>query len=146
MVLLHFSKVFLAQILHFSKISKKTIINTNNTNRAQITTLLWKSVPYSVKIRVKIPIAADNRRTASERMIITCLISRYHRQHDLKGRMPERSEWLVAGGVAKRNPRYHNAHQDAKNANIGFLVDCFRVFLFSGMFSILGVALRLTPG
>ena len=26
-------------------------------------------------------------------------------RHDLKGRMPERSEWLVAGGGAKRNPR-----------------------------------------
>ena len=67
------------------------------------------------------------------------------RQHDLKGRMPERSEWLLAGGVAKRNPRYHSAHQDAKNAKIGFLVDCFRVFLFSGMFSIPWVALTLNP-
>ena len=59
--------------------------------------------------------------------------------------MPERSEWLLAGGVAKRNPRYHSAHQDAKNAKIGFLVDCFRVFLFSGMFSIPWVALTLNP-
>ena len=24
--------------------------------------------------------------------------------------MPERSEWLVAGGGAKRNPRYRDAH------------------------------------
>ena len=31
-------------------------------------------------------------------------------QRDLKGRMPERSEWLLAEGVAKRNPRYRNAH------------------------------------
>ena len=29
-------------------------------------------------------------------------------QHDLKGRMPERSEWLLAGGGAKRNPRYRD--------------------------------------
>ena len=43
-----------------------------------------------------------------------------HRQHDLKGRMPERSEWLVAEGGAKRNPRYHATHRDAKNANITF--------------------------
>ena len=28
----------------------------------------------------------------------------------MKGRMPERSEWLVAGGGAKRNPRYRDAH------------------------------------
>ena len=27
--------------------------------------------------------------------------------------MPERSEWLVAEGGAKRNPRYRDAHQDA---------------------------------
>ena len=27
--------------------------------------------------------------------------------------MPERSEWLVAGGVAKRNPRYHATTLDA---------------------------------
>ena len=35
------------------------------------------------------------------------------RQHDLKGRMPERSEWLLAEGGAKRNPRYRNAHHYA---------------------------------
>ena len=29
-------------------------------------------------------------------------------QRDLKGRMPERSEWLLAGGGAKRNPRYRD--------------------------------------
>ena len=49
-------------------------------------------------------------------------------QHDLKGRMPERSEWLLAGGGAKRNPRYRATNHDAKNANIGFLGVCFRVF------------------
>ena len=27
--------------------------------------------------------------------------------------MPERSEWLVAGGAAKRNPRYHTTPLDA---------------------------------
>ena len=27
--------------------------------------------------------------------------------------MPERSEWLVAGGVAKRNPRYRDDHHYA---------------------------------
>ena len=47
---------------------------------------------------------------------------------DLKGRRPERSEWLVAEGVAKRNPRYRDALFDAKNANIGFLGSGFRVF------------------
>ena len=35
--------------------------------------------------------------------------------------MPERSEWLLAEGVAKRNPRYNHARRDAKNANITFL-------------------------
>ena len=47
--------------------------------------------------------------------------------HDLKGRTPERSEWLVAEGAAKRNPRYNHARLDAKNANIGFLGNRFRV-------------------
>ena len=27
--------------------------------------------------------------------------------------MPERSEWLVAGGIAKRNPRYRATHHYA---------------------------------
>ena len=56
-------------------------------------------------------------------------------QHDLKGRTPERSEWLVAGGVAKRNPRFHDPTiMRLKDANIGFLGDNFRVFqtLFLG--------------
>ena len=47
---------------------------------------------------------------------------------DLKGRMPEQSEWLLAEGAAKRNPRYRDALFDAKNANIGFLGSGFRVF------------------
>ena len=42
--------------------------------------------------------------------------------------MPERSEWLVAGGGAKRNPRYRADPYDAKNANIGNLGDNIRVF------------------
>ena len=41
--------------------------------------------------------------------------------------MPERSEWLIAEGVAKRNPRYNHARLDAKNANISFLGNRFRV-------------------
>ena len=48
--------------------------------------------------------------------------------HDLKGRMPERSEWLVAEGGAKRNPRYSDTPHNAKNANIGNLGDNIRVF------------------
>ncbi len=64
-------------------------------------------------------------KTASERLIVTCLSTP---QHDLKGRMPERSEWLLAGGGAKRNPRYRAANHDAKNANITFNGGCFRVF------------------
>ena len=47
---------------------------------------------------------------------------------DLKGRTPEQSEWLLAEGVAERNPRYNLTHHDAKNANIGFLGSGFRVF------------------
>ena len=34
--------------------------------------------------------------------------------------MPEQSEWLLAEGAAKRNPRYRDALFDAKNANITF--------------------------
>ena len=37
-------------------------------------------------------------------------------QRDLKGRMPERSEWLLAEGVAKRNPRYRDGSHVAKDA------------------------------
>ena len=48
--------------------------------------------------------------------------------HDLKGRTPEQSEWLLAEGAAKRNPRYRDALFDAKNANIGNLGDNIRVF------------------
>ena len=47
---------------------------------------------------------------------------------ELKGRTPEQSEWLLAEGAAKRNPRYRDALFDAKNANIGFLGSGFRVF------------------
>ena len=42
--------------------------------------------------------------------------------------MPEQSEWLLAVGGAKRNPRYRYALFDAKNANIGNLGDNIRVF------------------
>ena len=60
---------------------------------------------------------------------------------DLKGRMPERSEWLVAEGAAKRNPRYHATQLDAKNANITFHADNIRVFqtLFLGMSAFRGL-------
>ena len=34
-------------------------------------------------------------------------------QHDLKGRKPEQSEWLLAEGGAKRNPRYRDTPHDA---------------------------------
>ena len=65
---------------------------------------MCKSVPNSVKIRGK-----------------------KSPQHDLKGRMPERSEWLVAEGGAKRNPRYRATHHYAKNAKITCFGGCFRV-------------------
>ena len=42
--------------------------------------------------------------------------------------MPEQSEWLLAVGGAKRNPRYRATHRYAKNANIGNLGDNIRVF------------------
>ena len=63
--------------------------------------------------------------------------------------MPERSEWLLAGGGAKRNPRYRATHHYAKNANIGFFGNRFRVFqtLFLGEMTVSrGLRWRLTPG
>ena len=42
--------------------------------------------------------------------------------------MPEQSEWLLAVGGAKRNPRYRATPHNAKNANIGNLGDNIRVF------------------
>ncbi len=45
-----------------------------------------------------------------------------------EGRMPEQSEWLLAVGGAKRNPRYRATPHNAKNANIGNLGDNIRVF------------------
>ena len=62
--------------------------------------------------------------------------------------MPERSEWLVAEGVAKRNPRYRNISvMRLKDAKIGFLCSCFRVFqtLFFVDVGVPGVALTLNP-
>ena len=64
---------------------------------ARISTIMWKSVPNFVEI---------------------CVITMP--QRDLKGLMPEQSEWLLAEGAAKRNPRYRDALFDAKNANITF--------------------------
>ncbi|MDD6019944.1 MAG: hypothetical protein PUD41_05920 [bacterium] len=62
-------------------------------------------------------------------------------QHDLKGRMPERSEWLVAEGYASLHPRYRATLYDAKNANITFHADNIRVFqtLFLGMSAFRGL-------
>ena len=57
-------------------------------------------------------VPAPTHKTASERLIITYLPQSIP-QHDLKGRMPERSEWLLAEGGAKRNPRYRNIFRDA---------------------------------
>ena len=61
--------------------------------------------------------------------------------------MPWRSEWLLAGGGAKRNPRYHDAHHYAKNANITCFGGRFRVLqtLFWGDDGFPGVALTLNP-
>ena len=60
--------------------------------------------------------------------------------------MPERSEWLLAEGAAKRNPRYRDTPHDAKNANITFNGGCFRVLRFSlGDGGFPGVALTLNP-
>ena len=61
-------------------------------------------------------------------------------QHDLKGRMPERSEWLVAEGVAKRNPRYRNAHHYASEERENrlprrLLSRLSDAFLYGGMYS-----------
>ena len=64
---------------------------------------------------------------------------------DLKGRMPERSKWLLAEGAAKRNPRYRDALFDAKNANIGFLDSDFRVLLFFWGYCSGGYADALPP-
>ena len=62
--------------------------------------------------------------------------------------MPERSEWLVAGGVAKRNPRYrddhHNAFEERENHLLWRLLsrppDAFHEDV-----DIPGVALTLNP-
>ena len=62
--------------------------------------------------------------------------------------MPERSEWLVAGGAAKRNPRYHPAPLDASERRenrlprrlLSRLSDAFLLMAY-----IPGVALSLNP-
>ena len=59
--------------------------------------------------------------------------------------MPERSEWLVAEVGAKRNPRYRDAHYNAKNANITCFGGRFRVLAFLGDDGIPGVTLTLHP-
>ena len=64
-----------------------------------------------------------------------------NRQHDLKGRTPERSEWLVAEGERSVTlgimPPHHYAFE--KNANITCFGGRFRViqtlFLWGGRYS-----------
>ena len=70
-----------------------------------------------------------------------------NRQHDLKGRMPKRSEWLVAEGERSVTLGIMPPHHYAKNANITFLGICFRVLqtLFFLVAGIPGVALTLNP-
>ena len=58
-----------------------------------------------------------NRHTASERLIITCFTG----STTWKVECPSVSEWLVAEGVAKHNPRYRATPHNAKNANIKYL-------------------------
>ena len=62
--------------------------------------------------------------------------------------MPERSEWLVAGGAAKRNPRYHDTHHYAFEKREYHLL--WRPFsrhpdAFPGNDGFPGVALTLNP-
>ena len=62
--------------------------------------------------------------------------------------MPERSEWLVAEGAAKRNPRYRGSHHDASERRenrlprrlLSRLSDAFLLMAY-----IPGVALSLNP-
>ena len=62
--------------------------------------------------------------------------------------MPERSEWLLAGGVAKRNPRYRATHHYASERRenrlprrlFSRLSDAFLLMAY-----IPGVALTLNP-
>ena len=69
-------------------------------------------------------------------------------QNDLNGRMPERSEWLLAGGVAKRNPRYRDDHHYASERRENrlprrLLSRLSDAFLYGAC--IPGVALSLNP-
>ena len=48
-----------------------------------------------------------------------------------EGRMPERSEWLLAEGGAKRNPRYRDGSHAAKDAKTVAKEADIRVLLFS---------------
>ena len=62
--------------------------------------------------------------------------------------MPERSEWLVAGGGAKRNPRYRGSHHDASERRENrlprrLLSRLSDAFLYGAC--IPGVALTLNP-
>ena len=60
--------------------------------------------------------------------------------------MPERSEWLLADGGAKRNPRYRDGSHVAKDAKTVAKEADIRVLLaFLLMVGIPWVALTLTP-
>ena len=62
--------------------------------------------------------------------------------------MPERSEWLLAGGGAKRNPRYRDAHRYASERRENHLLLPLLSRLpdaFHGDDGIPGVALTLNP-
>ena len=90
-----------------------------------------------------------NRHASSERPIITPLNHpQPSQQHDLKGRMPERSEWLVPEGGALAKPSVLcPSIMRLKNANIGFLGDCSRVLqtLFFWFADIPGGCASLNP-
>ena len=63
--------------------------------------------------------------------------------------MPERSEWLVAEGGAKRNPRYRHTHHDASERRENRLPrrqHSRPPDAFHGDDGIPGVSLRYTPG
>ena len=60
--------------------------------------------------------------------------------------MPEQSEWLVAGGGAKRNPRYRDAHREEREYRLPRQPLSRPPDAFLGYNDIPGVALTLTPG
>ena len=69
-------------------------------------------------------------------------------QHDLKGRKPEQSEWLLAEGGAKRNPRYRDTPHDAfeKRENRLPWRQTFASFSFLLCIWSRGLSVSATPG